>query len=149
MRPPLQPTIPPDLFAFPVFFKSNSLLISISVSPSLFPPVPLSSCLFFFLLIKQRQTGFVALVQIGVNTSPTLEKSPERQENRCQVSDCKGRTPLLWGPGRKHRHSASADIFLGEQGPFLLPHRGHCHQAGTRLVPGRSIQQPWAVAASS
>lgn len=128
--------------------SSNSLLISISVYPSPSPPSLSLPVCFSFLLIKQGQTGFVALTQIGANTPPTLEKSHKRQEGRCWVSDCKGRTPWLSRPGRKQRPKASAHhgSLPGRPGAFLLATPRPLHQASAWLVPARSVQQSWAVA---
>lgn len=65
-----------------------------------------------------------------------LEKKHGRQENRSQVSDGQGRTPLHWGSGRKHRLKASAahGRLPGKPGAFL----SSCHTEviATRLEPG-------------
>lgn len=122
----------PPSFQIALHFLSSSvysLSISISVSPS---PLPLSCSLpvcLFFLLIKQGQTGFISLIQTeGVNISLMLDKRPRRQESRCQVSDYIGRTPLLWGPGSTDSELLQTmEVSLGNQEPFLLPNRGHCH----------------------
>jgi hypothetical protein len=132
--------------------SSNSLLFSslyfcVSLSPLL--TLFLLDC-FSLLLIKQGQTGFIPLIQTeGFNTSPTLEKRRERGgwepgfKTAQEGPHCSGD----WA-GSTHSKLHTMGVFLGGQEPFLLPRRGHCHQAGTWLAPGRSIQQPWAVAVS-
>lgn len=149
-------TISPDLCIS--CLPQSTLLLSLFLClplPSLCPSPFLSASLSLslFSLIKQGQTGFVSLIQTeGVNMSLMLGKRYGRQENTSQVSDRQGRTPLHWGSARKHKLKASAahGRLPGKPGAFLSS--CHTEATATRLEPGwllrKSIQQPWAVAAS-
>lgn len=69
----------------------------------------------------------------GVSTSPTLEKRRETQEDRGQVSDCIGRTPLLWG-----QEAQIQNFYMPRESSWETRSLSSCHAeaTATRLEPG-------------
>lgn len=132
--------------------SSNSLLFSyfcVSLSP--LKPLFLLDC-FSLLLIKQGQTGFIHFLdsdrRIQHITNVREEARKRRLGARFQTAQEGPHCSGDWAGSTHSKLLHTMGVFLGGQEPFLLPRRGHYHQAGTWLAPGRSIQQPWAVAVS-